>query len=52
MGLGIAYGLATMVVLQALGIIFQAGVCVHASTGVVPPSFDRDLMEKAFQRKG
>ena len=52
MGLGIAYGLATMVVLQALGIIFQAGVCVHASTGVVPPSCDRDLMENAFQRKG
>ena len=52
MGLGIAYGLATMAVLQALGIIFQAGVCVHASTGVVPPSLDRDLMENAFQRKG
>jgi hypothetical protein len=52
MGLGIAYGLATMVVLQALGIIFQAGVSVYASTGVVPPSLDRDLMENAFQRKG
>ena len=48
----IACGLATMVVLQALGIIFQAGVCVCASTGVVPPSLDRDLTENAFRRKG
>jgi hypothetical protein len=52
MGLGIACGLATMVVLQALGIIFQARVCVYASTGVVPPSLDRDLTENAFRRKG
>jgi hypothetical protein len=52
MGLGIACGLATMVVLRALGIIFQARVCVYASTGVVPPSLDRDLTENAFRRKG
>ena len=52
MGLGIACGLATMVVLRALDIIFQARVCVYASTGVVPPSLDRDLTESAFRRKG
>jgi hypothetical protein len=52
MVLGVAYGLATIVVLQALSTIFQAGVYVYASTGVVPPSLDRDLIEGAFRRKG
>jgi hypothetical protein len=51
MAAGVAYGLAVMVVLQALTVIFQAGLYVYATTGVVPPSLDRDLVEKAFRPK-
>jgi hypothetical protein len=52
MGIGVVYALATLVVLQALGAIFQAGLYVYATTGVVPPSLDRDLVEHAFRPKG
>jgi Family of unknown function (DUF6159) len=52
MVLGALYGLGTIVVVQALSTIFQAGVYIYASTGVVPASLDRDLIEGAFRRKG
>jgi uncharacterized protein DUF6159 len=52
MALGVAYGLVVMVVLQALTTIFQAGLCVYATTGKVPPSLDRDFLESAFRPKG
>jgi hypothetical protein len=52
MVLGVLYGLGTIVVLQALSTIFQAGVYLYASTGIVPPSLDRDLVESAFRPKG
>jgi hypothetical protein len=40
------------VVLQALSTIFQVGVYIYATTGNVPPSLDRDLVENAFRPKG
>jgi hypothetical protein len=52
MALGVIYGLIIMVVLQALTTIFQAGLYVYATTGTVPPSLDRDLLEGAFRPKG
>jgi hypothetical protein len=51
MAAGVACGLATIVVWQALSAIFQAGIYVYACTGVVPPSFDRAMMEGAFRHK-
>jgi hypothetical protein len=51
MVLGVLYGLGTIVVVQALSTIFQAGVYIYASTGVVPP-LDPELIEGAFGRKG
>jgi hypothetical protein len=48
---GVAYGLATIVVLQALGAIFQAGVYVYAKTGSVPPALDPDLVQGVFRSK-
>jgi hypothetical protein len=50
--LAVIYGLVIMVVLQALTTIFQAGLYVYATTGTVPPSLDRDLLEGAFRPKG
>jgi hypothetical protein len=49
--LGVGYAIATMVVLQTLSAIFQAGVYVYAGTGRVPPSLDPDLVAGAFRRK-
>jgi hypothetical protein len=49
--LGICYALAIMIVLQALSTIFQAGVYLYATTGQVPPTLDRDLVEGAFRLK-
>jgi uncharacterized protein DUF6159 len=51
MVLGVLYGLGTIVVLQALSTIFQAGVYIYASTGVVPATLDRDLVTGAFRHK-
>jgi hypothetical protein len=51
MTLGVLYGLIVMVVLQALTTIFQAGLYVYATTGTVPPSLDRNLLEGAFRPK-
>jgi Family of unknown function (DUF6159) len=51
MAVGVAYGLATIVVLQALGAIFQAGVYVYANTGAMPPALDPALVEGAFRNK-
>jgi len=51
MVLGVVYALATSVVLQALSTIFQAGVYIYATTGAVPPSLDRDLVESSFRLK-
>jgi uncharacterized protein DUF6159 len=52
MTLGVIYGLATIVVLQALSTIFQAGVYLYATTGQVPPSLDPALLAGAFRPKG
>jgi hypothetical protein len=52
MVLGVVYALAISVVLQALSTIFQVGVYIYATTGNVPPSLDRDLVENAFRPKG
>jgi uncharacterized membrane protein len=51
MGLGVVCAVATGVVLQALSTIFQAGVYLYATTGTVPSSIDRDLVESAFRQK-
>ena len=51
MTLGVIYGLATIVVLQALSTIFQAGVYLYATTGQIPPSLDPALVEGAFRPK-
>lgn len=51
MALGVVYAVAISVVLQALSTIFQAGVYLYATTGTVPPSLDRDLVESAFKPK-
>jgi hypothetical protein len=51
MALGVAYAIAIMVVMQALSSIFQAGVYLYATTGQLPPAFDRELVEGAFQPK-
>jgi len=51
MALGVLYAVAIGVVLQALSTIFQAGVYLYATTGAVPPSLDRDLVENAFRPK-
>ena len=52
MALGVVYGVATAVVLQALSTIFQAGVYLYATTGQVPRTFDPALVEGAFRPKG
>jgi hypothetical protein len=37
--------------MSALSTIFQSGVYLYATTGQVPQSLDRDLLESAFQPK-
>jgi hypothetical protein len=49
--LGVLAGIATMVVMQTLSTIFQSGVYLYATTGQVPPSLDRALVEGAFRPK-
>jgi len=51
MTLGVAYAVATMIVLQALNTIFQAGLYLYATTGQVPPSLDATMLESAFRSK-
>jgi len=51
MALGVVYGLATIVVLQALSTIFQAGLYLYATTGQVPPTLDPVLVQEAFRPK-
>ena len=51
MTLGLLYGIAIVVVLQALSIIFQSGVYLYATTGQVPPSLDPELVEGTFRPK-
>jgi uncharacterized protein DUF6159 len=52
MALGVVYAVTISVVLQALSVIFQAGVYLYATTGTVPPTLDRDLVTGAFRPKG
>jgi Family of unknown function (DUF6159) len=52
MALGVIYAVTISVVLQALSVIFQAGVYLYATTGAVPPTLDRDLVAGAFRPKG
>jgi Family of unknown function (DUF6159) len=51
MVLGVLFGIASMVVMQTLRTIFQSGVYLYATTGQVPPSLDRALVECAFRPK-
>jgi hypothetical protein len=51
MVLGVLAGIATMVVMQTLSTIFQSGVYLYATTGQVPPSLDRELVQGAFRPK-
>jgi Family of unknown function (DUF6159) len=51
MVLGVLAAVISMVVVQTLTTIFQSGVYVYATTGQVPSSLDRDLVEGAFQPK-
>ena len=51
MGLGVVAGVLSMVVVQTLSTIFQSGVYLYATTGQVPSTLDRDLLESVFQSK-
>jgi len=51
MTLGVLAAIVSMVIVQTLSTIFQSGVYIYATTGQVPPSLDRDLVEGAFQPK-
>jgi hypothetical protein len=51
MALGVIYAVVISVVLQALSVIFQAGVYLYATTGTVPRTLDRDLVASAFRPK-
>jgi len=51
MMLGVLAAIASLVIMQTLSTIFQSGVYIYATTGQVPPSLDRDLLEGAFQPK-
>lgn len=48
---GAALALVSMVAAQALTAIFQSGVYLYATTGQVPASLDRALVETAFEPK-
>ena len=51
MVVGVLAAVTSMVVMSTLSTIFQSGVYLYATTGQVPPSLDRDLLESAFQPK-
>jgi hypothetical protein len=51
MVVGVLAAIISTVVISALSTIFQSGVYLYATTGQVPPSLDRDLLEGAFQAK-
>jgi Family of unknown function (DUF6159) len=51
MALAVVAGVASMVVVQTLSTIFQSGVYLYATTGQVPATLDRDLLDSAFQPK-
>jgi hypothetical protein len=51
MTLGVLYGIAIVVVLQTLAIIFQSGVYLYATTGQVPSSLDPELVTSTFRPK-
>ena len=51
MVIGVLGGIASMVVVPTLSTIFQSGVYIYATTGEVPPSLDRELVESAFKPK-
>jgi hypothetical protein len=44
MAIGVVYAVIITVVLQALSVIFQAGVYLYATTGNEPPTLDRGLV--------
>ena len=48
---GVVYAVATMIVIQALTTIFQAGVYLYATSGQVPATLDADMVEGAFRPK-
>jgi Family of unknown function (DUF6159) len=49
MAIGVVYAVIITVVLQALSVIFQAGVYLYATTGNEPPTLDRGLVAGAFR---
>jgi len=51
MVIGVLAAITSMVVVSTLSTIFQSGVYLYATTGQVPASLDRDLVEAAFQPK-
>jgi uncharacterized protein DUF6159 len=51
MVIGVLAALTSMLVVSTLSTIFQSGVYLYATTGQVPPSLDREMVESAFQPK-
>jgi hypothetical protein len=51
MAVAVLAAVTSMVVVSTLSTIFQSGVYLYATTGQVPASLDRDLLEGAFQPK-
>src|SRR5262245_2793484 len=51
MAIGVLAAIASMVLVSTLSTIFQSGVYLYATTGQVPASLDRDMLESAFQPK-
>jgi hypothetical protein len=51
MAIGAVAGIASIVVMQTLTTIFQSGVYLYATTGQVPATLDRDLLDSAFRPK-
>lgn len=51
MATAVLAAIASMVVVSTLSTIFQSGVYLYATTGQVPASLDRDMVEGAFQPK-
>jgi hypothetical protein len=51
MALGVVYGLAIVIVLQALSTIFLAGVYIYATTDRIPATLDPALVAGAFRSK-
>jgi hypothetical protein len=49
MAVGVVYGIATIIVIQTLSTVFQAGIYAYASTGHMPASLDSTLVEGAFR---